>query len=107
MRPTLPSNHRCALACLPGNHNRSAAIISPASAPDALTVGASARDDTRWRFSNWGPNVDILAPGVDVRSAWASGDAAYNVLSGTSMASPLVAGARARVRVGPLCGGAS
>jgi subtilisin family serine protease len=46
-------------------------------------------------FSNYGPVVDVFAPGSDVRSAWKTSDASYRVVSGTSMAAPLVAGAAA------------
>lgn len=66
---------------------------SPGSAPNAITVGAiDARDDTRASFSNFGTGIDIYASGVDVLSVGIVDDASTDVLSGTSMASPHVAG---------------
>lgn len=75
-----------------GNENALAANGSPASAPEAITVGAI---DSSWRetsFSNYGSAVDILAPGQDIRSAYIGSTSATASLSGTSMASPHVAG---------------
>ncbi len=66
---------------------------SPAGAPNANTVGATASDDDEASFSNYGTCVDILGPGVAIRSAWYTGDNASASLSGTSMSSPHVAGA--------------
>ncbi|UCD24865.1 MAG: S8 family serine peptidase, partial [Gemmatimonadota bacterium] len=66
---------------------------SPAGATNANTVGATASDDDEASFSNYGTCVDILGPGVAIRSAWYTGDAATASLSGTSMSSPHVAGA--------------
>ncbi|KAK4665202.1 Suppressor of the cold-sensitive snRNP biogenesis mutant brr1-1 [Podospora pseudopauciseta] len=65
---------------------------SPASAPEALAVGAVDVENVRPSFSNWGPGVDIWAPGVMVRSAWNWDDDDYLEVEGTSMASPHVAG---------------
>ena len=66
---------------------------SPAGAPNANTVGATASNDTEASFSNYGSCVDILAPGVSILSGWYTGDNATNTISGTSMSSPHVAGA--------------
>lgn len=66
---------------------------SPAGAPGANTVGATEIDDDEASFSNYGPCVDLLAPGVSIRSAWYTGDNASATLSGTSMATPHVTGA--------------
>lgn len=76
-----------------GNEDQDAANDSPASAPAAITVGAiDQRNDRKASFSNFGPLVDIFAPGVGVLSAGIANDTATKVLSGTSMASPHVAG---------------
>lgn len=76
-----------------GNAPQDAAEVSPARAPSAITVGAIDKD---WNFasdySNFGSVLDILAPGTDVLSTWNTDDDATNVISGTSMASPHVAG---------------
>lgn len=80
-----------------GNSDADACDSSPARTPSALTVGATEIDDTRASFSNWGPCLDLFAPGVDITSAWNSSDTASNTISGTSMASPHVAGVAALV----------
>ena len=80
-----------------GNSNANACNFSPASTPNAITVGATARNDTRASFSNFGTCVDIWAPGVGILSAYNTSNTATATLSGTSMASPHVAGAAARV----------
>ncbi|HEX6967799.1 MAG TPA: S8 family peptidase [Micromonosporaceae bacterium] len=80
-----------------GNSNANACNYSPASAPNAMTVGATQSNDTRASFSNYGSCLDIFAPGVSVLSAWYTSNTATATLSGTSMASPHVAGAAARV----------
>ena len=68
---------------------------SPGGAPNANTVGATASNDNEASFSNYGPCVDILAPGVSITSAWYTSNTASNTISGTSMSSPHVAGALA------------
>lgn len=75
-----------------GNDNTNAWSKSPASAPNALTVGASDINDKRASFSNYGSVVDLFAPGVGVLSAWIGSNTASAMASGTSMASPHVAG---------------
>ncbi|KAK1676473.1 subtilase [Colletotrichum godetiae] len=76
-----------------GNENQDAANTSPASAANAITVGAiDARNDRKASFSNFGTVVDIFAPGVNILSVGITSDTATNTLSGTSMASPHVAG---------------
>jgi len=75
-----------------GNSNADACNSSPARSKSAITVGASNEKDQRASFSNWGPCVDIFAPGEKIRSAYNTSDKAGATLSGTSMAAPHVAG---------------
>ena len=75
-----------------GNANADACALSPARVPAALTVGATDTTDTRAGFSDFGPCVDLFAPGVSITSASSAGDTATAVMSGTSMATPHVAG---------------
>ena len=78
-----------------GNSNANACNYSPSSAPSAITVGASDSNDVRASYSNYGPCLDLFAPGSSITSAWNSSASATNTLSGTSMASPHVAGVAA------------
>jgi serine protease len=78
-----------------GNSNANACNSSPARVSQALTVGSSTSSDARSSFSNFGTCVDLFAPGSSITSAWYTGDSATNTISGTSMASPHVAGAAA------------
>ncbi|KAL4776471.1 subtilisin-like protein [Aspergillus nidulans var. acristatus] len=75
-----------------GNDNTDASDSSPASAPNALTVAASTRSNSRASFSNYGSVVDIFAPGQDILSAWIGSTTATNTISGTSMATPHIVG---------------
>ncbi|KAI9234674.1 MAG: vacuolar serine protease [Podila humilis] len=75
-----------------GNDNRDACNYSPAGVPVAITVGASTKTDTRAYFSNHGSCVDIFGPGLDIESTWIGSKDAKRTISGTSMASPHVAG---------------
>lgn len=78
-----------------GNSSADACGTSPASAPSAITVGATDNTDTFASFSNYGTCVKINAPGVNITSAWIGSTTATNTISGTSMATPHVAGAAA------------
>ncbi|MER7191329.1 S8 family peptidase [Streptomyces flaveolus] len=82
-------------------------VSSPGCAPSVLTVGAVDRDDSTAQFSSRGPAIgahtlkpEIAAPGVDISAAAAGGRGvyAYQSMSGTSMATPHVAGAAAIVK---------
>jgi len=82
-----------------GNENNDACTRSPASEPLAITVGATGVDndqgtqvDSRAYFSNYGPCTTIFAPGLSITSAWIGSNSAIRIISGTSMASPHIAG---------------
>jgi uncharacterized protein (TIGR03437 family) len=78
-----------------GNENVDACNSSPARVAEAITVNSSTSSDARSSFSNWGTCTDIFAPGSSITSAWYTSTTATNTISGTSMASPHVAGAAA------------
>lgn len=78
-----------------GNDAEDACEYSPAAASGPVTVGASTSADTMAYFSNFGKCVDIFAPGLDIKSTWIGSKDAVNTISGTSMASPHVAGVMA------------
>jgi subtilisin family serine protease len=80
-----------------GNESANACSSSPARVPNAITVNNSTRTDARAGSSNFGSCTDIFAPGTDIQSAWFNSDTATNTISGTSMASPHVAGAAALI----------
>ncbi|RKF79665.1 Alkaline protease 2 [Golovinomyces cichoracearum] len=75
-----------------GNDNAESCGYSPAESKLAVTVGATALDDSRAYFSNYGKCVDIFAPGMSTLSTWIGSRRAVNTISGTSMASAHVAG---------------
>jgi subtilisin family serine protease len=75
-----------------GNSNADACSYSPSSEATAITVGATANTDARASYSNFGACVDVFAPGTNITSAWHTGNTSTNTISGTSMASPHVAG---------------
>lgn len=78
-----------------GNDGKNACDYSPSRVEDALTVGATTSGDARSPFSNYGACVDIFAPGSSIKSAGIASDTAVMFYSGTSMATPHVAGAAA------------
>jgi serine protease len=71
-----------------GNDNRDACNYSPASAENAITVGATTSFESTASYSNYGSCVDFWAPGSSIKSAWINSDTSTNTISGTSMASP-------------------
>ena len=103
-----------------GNNNGDACQKSPASTLEAITVGSTDIDDGRSSFSNYGPCMDIFAPGRDIKAAWSGSDDATRTISGalypcprpqppapvhpfghdagTSMATPHAAGVAAQIR---------
>ncbi|MFU8871361.1 S8 family serine peptidase [Micromonospora sp. SL4-19] len=80
-----------------GNSNANACNSSPARVASAITVGATTSTDARASYSNYGSCLDIFAPGSSITSSWSTSDTATNTISGTSMATPHVAGAAALV----------
>ncbi|KUM74010.1 S8 family peptidase [Streptomyces griseorubiginosus] len=78
-----------------GNDGLPAGLYSPADVSQAITVGATDNKDRRAAFSNYGSAVDLFAPGVSITSAGITSDTARATYSGTSMATPLAAGAAA------------
>jgi subtilisin family serine protease len=88
-------NDGVVMAVAAGNSNANACNSSPARAANAITVGATESTDARASYSNFGTCVDIFAPGSSITSAWIGSTTAINTISGTSMASPHVAGVAA------------
>ncbi|MFD5481672.1 S8 family peptidase [Streptomyces hawaiiensis] len=78
-----------------GNESTNASTRSPARVTEAVTVGATTSSDAKASYSNYGTVLDLFAPGSSITSAWSTSDSATNTISGTSMASPHVAGAAA------------
>jgi len=78
-----------------GNSNARACNYSPARVATAITVGATTSTDARASYSNWGSCLDLFAPGSSITSSWYTSNTATNTISGTSMATPHVAGVAA------------
>ena len=80
------------VAVAAGNSNVDACNSSPAREPSAISVGATASNDARASYSNWGRCLDIFAPGSSITSAGIYSNTSVTTMSGTSMAAPHVAG---------------
>ena len=93
MRNSIASGITYAVAA--GNESTNASTKSPARVTEAITVGSTTSTDARSSFSNYGSVLDIFAPGSSITSAWNTSDSATSTISGTSMATPHVAGAAA------------
>jgi subtilisin family serine protease len=78
-----------------GNSSTTASSSSPARVTEAITVGATTSTDAKAGYSNYGSVLDIFAPGSSITAGWHTSDTATNTISGTSMATPHVAGAAA------------
>jgi subtilisin family serine protease len=78
-----------------GGRAQDACKYSPARVPEAMTVGATDKTDTKTSWSNYGNCVDWFAPGLSITSAWYTSNTATNTISGTSMATPHTAGVAA------------
>lgn len=89
------SNSGVPIAVAAGNSNANACNSSPSRAANAITTGSTTSTDARSSFSNFGTCLDLFAPGSSILSSWFSSDTATATLSGTSMASPHVAGVAA------------
>jgi subtilisin family serine protease len=88
-------NRGITVAVAAGNSNANACNYSPAAASGVLTVAASTNTDAKASFSNYGSCVELYAPGQNITSTWIGSTSATNTISGTSMASPHVAGVAA------------
>lgn len=88
-------NDGVTFAIAAGNSNRNACNYSPARVAAAITVGATTSTDARASYSNYGSCLDLFAPGSSITSAWYTSTTATNTISGTSMATPHVAGVAA------------
>ncbi len=93
VRNSIASGVTYALAA--GNSSTNAASTSPARVTEAITVGSTTSTDAKSSFSNFGSVLDIFAPGSSITAGWHTSDTATNTISGTSMATPHVAGAAA------------
>lgn len=90
-------NKKITVVIAAGNSNQDACNFSPARVASAITVGATEPNDSRANYSNFGSCLDLFAPGSAISSAWIGSNNSVNTISGTSMASPHVAGISAKV----------
>lgn len=87
---------RVVMVAAAGNNNGDTCNFSPASAPEAVAVGASNNQDHKASFSNHGTCMHLFAPGQAITSTWIGNPDADNTISGTSMAAPHVCGMAAK-----------
>jgi len=90
-------NKKITVVVAAGNSNADACNFTPARVAGAITVGATESNDSRASYSNFGSCLDVFAPGSAISSTWIGSSNAANTISGTSMASPHVAGISARL----------
>jgi serine protease len=91
------------VVAIAGNYSTDAAKVQPANCRNVITVGAVNSDSTKWVSSDFGPTVDIAAPGNNIWSTYNDGKTApgaegYGLLGGTSQAAPMVSGVAALVQ---------
>jgi len=89
---TNPNGQKIPVIVAAGNDGRNAENTSPCRAEEAICIGATTSLNAVASYSNFGPKVIVLSPGSNIYSSWYTSDTAYNTISGTSMATPAVAG---------------